>query len=326
MAVTTYLNAINQALREEMQRDEKVYLLGEDIGIYGGAFKVTKGLLDEFGKKRVIDAPISESAIIGVAVGTAIAGMRPVAEIQFADFITCGFNQLVTNAATLYYRHEIPVPMVVRTPSGGGIHGGAFHSKNPEAWFVKQPGLKVVAPATARDAKGLLKSAIRDNNPVIFFEHKFLYRRIKEDLPEDEEILVPLGKAAVSRPGNDVTIVTYGSMLHVSLEAAEKLSQEKGVEVEVIDLRTLQPLDFDTIQESVGKTNRVVLVHEDTLTAGMGAEISALITEKAFEMLDAPIKRVAALDTPTPYSPILEKQFLPNADKIQTAVLEVMEF
>ena len=326
MAIRTYLQAINEALREEMERDERVFLLGEDIGIYGGAFKVTKGLIDLFGKERVMDTPISESAIVGVAAGAAITGMRPVAEIQFADFITNSFTQLVTNVATLHYRHGIPVPMVVRTPSGGGIHGGPFHSKNPEAWFVKQPGLKVVAPAFPRDAKGLLKSAVRDNNPVIYLEHKFLYRRIKEDLPEDEEILVPLGQARTVRSGSDVTIITYGSSVHLALEAAEKFSSEHGIELEVIDLRTLQPMDREAIFASVAKTNRVVVAHEDTLTAGVGAEIAALISEHGFEMLDAPVKRVAAIDTPTPYAAVLEERFLPNVEKLSRAVWEVVNF
>ncbi len=325
MAEITYLQAITEALREEMARDSRVYLIGEDVGLYGGAFKVTKGLFEEFGEERVIDTPISESAIIGAAIGSAIVGMRPVAEIQFADFITCAFNQIVTNAATLHYRFEIAVPMVIRAPSGGGIHGGPFHSKNPEAWFFHQPGLKIVAPALVRDAKGLLKSAIRDDNPVLYFEHKYLYRRIKEDLP-NEEILVPLGKAAVVRAGSDATVVTYGAMVHASLQAAEVLAKEKNIETEIIDLRSLQPLDKETIMQSVAKTNRVVIVHEATLTGGIGGEIAALISEEAFEMLDAPIKRVASLDTPTPFSPVLEEYFMPNAAKIAKAVEDVVRF
>jgi 2-oxoisovalerate dehydrogenase E1 component beta subunit len=325
MAEITYLQAINDALKEEMARDSRVYLIGEDIGIYGGAFKVTKGLYEEFGDERVIDTPISESAIIGAAIGSAITGMRPVAEIQFADFITCAFNQIVTNAATMYYRFGIPVPMVIRAPSGGGIHGGPFHSKNPEAWFVHQPGLKVVAPATARDAKGLLKSAIRDDNPVLYFEHKYLYRRIKEELP-DGELIVPLGKAAIARPGGDVSVITYGSMLHASLQAADVLFSEKKIDAEVIDLRSLQPLDKETIFQSVAKTNRVVIVHEDNLTCGIGGEIAALISEEAFEALDAPITRVASLDTPTPFSPVLEDFFMPNAAKITQAIEDVVRF
>jgi 2-oxoisovalerate dehydrogenase E1 component beta subunit len=325
MATSTYLEAINQALFEEMERDERVFLLGEDIGIYGGAFKVTKGLYKAFGGERVIDTPISESAIIGSAIGAAITGLRPVAEMQFADFITVGFNQLVANAATLYYRHNIPVPMVVRAPSGGGIRGGPFHSKNPEAWFFHQPGLKIVAPATARDAKGLLKSSIRDNNPVIYFEHKYLYRRVKEELPE-EEVVVPLGKATVSREGDDVTVITYGAMVFECLDAAKKLFKEHDISAQVIDLRTLQPLDMELILESVQKTSRVVIVHEAGLSGGIGAEIAARISENAFEYLDAPIKRIASLDTPTPFSPILENEFMPNAEKIYNAILEIMKF
>ena len=325
MAIINYLQAITQALREEMLRDEKVFLIGEDLGIYGGAFKVTKGLLEEFGDKRVIDTPISEAAIAGAAGGAAIAGMRPVAEIQFADFITNAFNQIVTNIATLHYRYQIAVPLVIRAPSGGGIHGGPFHSKNPEAWFVKQPGLKVVTPAFPRDAKGLLKSAIRDNNPVIYFEHKYLYRRIKEDIPEDEEILIPLGKANIVNEGSDVSVITYGSMVHIALDTAKKL-EEQGISVEVVDLRTLAPMDKEAILATVAKTNRVVITHEDTLTAGVGAEIAAIISEEGFELLDAPIKRVAALDTPTPYAGEMEEYFLPNAAKLTKAILDVVKF
>ena len=326
MAAMTYIQAITDALREEMQRDEKVFLLGEDIGLYGGAFKVTKGLFQEFGEARVMDTPIAESAIIGVAIGAAIAGMRPVAEIQFADFITVGFSQLVTNAATMHYRYDISVPMVVRAPSGGGIHGGAFHSKNPEAWFVHQPGLKVVAPATVRDAKGLLKSAIRDDNPVIYFENKYLYRRIKEEISGPEEIIVPLGKANLVKQGQHVSIITYGSMVHASLQAAEVLATQDHIDVEILDLRSLQPLDKEAILATVERTNRVVIVHEANLTAGMGAEIAAIISDSGFESLDAPIKRVAALDTPTPYAPVLEEYFMPNTDKIMQAVRQVIQF
>lgn len=325
MAEITYLQAITEALREEMERDSMVFLLGEDIGIYGGAFKVTKGLYDQFGEKRVMDTPISESAIVGVAVGTAISGMRPVAEMQFADFITCAFSQLVTNAATTHYRYNIPIPMVVRAPSGGGIHGGPFHSKNPEAWFVHQPGLKVVAPATVYDAKGLLKAAIRDNNPVIYFENKYLYRRIKGEIPDDE-VIVPIGQASLFREGTDVSIITYGSMVHASMAAAEKVAEEDHIEVEILDLRSLQPLDMDAILATVQKTSRVIIVHEANLTGGIGGEIAAIISEHAFEMLDAPIKRIAALDTPTPYSPVLEEYFMPNSDKIAAVVREIVRY
>jgi len=325
MAEKTYLAAINDALREEMSRDPDVFLLGEDIGLYGGAFKVTKGLYEEFKENRVIDTPISESAIIGVAVGAALRGFRPVAEIQFADFITCAFNQIVTNAATLHYRHGIPVPMVIRAPSGGGIHGGPFHSKNPEAWFVHQPGLKVVAPAFPSDARGLLKSAIRDNNPVLFFEHKYLYRRIKEEIG-DEEGLVPLGEARIVRPGTDVSLISYGAMVHTSLEAAESLAADSGIEAEVLDLRTLQPLDREAIRSTVAKTSRVVVVHEANQTCGIGAEIAAQIAQHGFEMLDAPVERVAALDTPTPFSPVLEEAFMPDAARVSAAVRKVVAF
>ncbi len=324
MAEVTYLQAINEALFEEMDRDPQVILIGEDVGPYGGAFKVTKGLYEKFGDKRVIDTPISESAIIGVAVGNAITGMRPVAEIQFADFITNAFNQIVTNAATLHYRYSIPVPMVIRTPSGGGIHGGPFHSKNPEAWFVHQPGLKVVAPAFPYDAKGLLKSAIRDNNPVLYFEHKFLYRRIKQELPQ-EDYTVPIGKAAIVREGSDVSIITYGSMVHESIKAADELAK-KGVNPEILDLRSLQPMDLDAIFKTVAKTSRVVIVHEDNLTGGIGGEIAALIADQGFEMLDAPVKRVAAIDTPMPYSPVMEEYHLPNSAKIIKAVEQTLDY
>ena len=311
---TTYLEAIREGLWEEMERDPNVFLIGEDIGIYGGAFKVTAGFLEHFGERRVVDTPICESAIAGAAVGASLMGLRPVAEMQFADFITCAFDQIVNFAAKSRYRWGAPVPMVLRAPSGGGIHGGPFHSQNPEAWFTRVPGLKVVAPATAYDAKGLIKSAVRDNNPVLFFEHKALYRRIKQDLPA-EEYTVPIGKASVAREGKDLSIVTYGAMLHVALEAAETLAGE-GVSVEVVDLRTLLPLDEETVLESVRKTSKVILLHEDTRTGGIGGEVAAIITEKAFEFLDGPIVRVTAPDTPIPFSPPLEEAFLPNAAKV----------
>ena len=311
---TTYLEAIREGLWEEMERDPNVFLLGEDIGAYGGAFKVTAGLFERFGARRVVDTPISEAAIVGAAIGAALMGLRPVAEMQFADFITCGFDQIVNFAAKCRYRWNASVPMVVRAPSGGGVHGGPFHSQNPEMWFVRTPGLKVVAPATAYDAKGLIKSAIRDNDPVLFFEHKALYRRIKEDLPT-EEYTVPIGKAKVVREGTDLTIVTYGAMLWVALEAAATLAQE-GASVEVVDLRTLLPLDRETVCASVRKTSKVLLLHEDTRTGGMAGELAASIGESVFEHLDAPIVRVTAPDTPVPYSPPLEDAFLPNAEKV----------
>jgi 2-oxoisovalerate dehydrogenase E1 component beta subunit len=306
----TYLEGIRQGIWEEMERDPDVFLIGEDIAAFGGAFKVTAGMLDHFGAKRVVDTPISESAIAGAAIGAALLGLRPVAEMQFADFITCAFDQIVNFAAKCRYRWNAGVPMVVRAPSGGGIHAGPFHSQNPEAWFARVPGLKVVAPATAADAKGLIKSAIRDNDPVIFFEHKALYRRIKGEVP-DGDYTVPIGRAAVHREGTDLSIVTYGAMLWVAVEAAQQLEKE-GISAEIVDLRTILPLDEETVLSSVKKTSRVILLHEDTITGGIGAELAARIAEKAFEYLDAPLTRIAAPDTPVPFSPPLEEAFLPN--------------
>ena len=311
---STYLEAIRQGLWEEMERDPNVFLLGEDIGIYGGAFKVTQGLLERFGDKRVVDTPISEAAIIGAAIGASFMGLRPVAEIQFSDFITCGFDQIVNFAAKSRYRWNAAAPLVVRAPSGGGIHGGPFHSQNPEAWFVHTPGLKVLAPSTAYDAKGLIKSAIRDNDPVIFFEHKALYRKIKEELPEGE-YTVPIGKAKVFREGKHISVITYGAMVYVAAEAAAVLDRE-GVSMEIIDLRTLLPMDEEAVLASVRKTSKAIVLHEATLTGGIGGEISARITEKAFDSLDGPVLRIASPDTPVPYSPPLELAFLPNVDKL----------
>jgi 2-oxoisovalerate dehydrogenase E1 component beta subunit len=311
---TTYLEAIREGLWEEMERDPNVFCIGEDIGEYGGAFKVTAGLLERFGARRVVDTPISEAAIVGASIGAGLMGLRPVAEMQFADFISCGFDQIVNFAAKCRYRWNAGVPIVIRSPSGGGIHGGPFHSQNPEMWFVRTPGLKVVCPATAYDAKGLIKSAIRDNDPVLFFEHKGLYRKIKEDLPA-EEYTVPIGKAKVVREGRDLSIITYGAMVWTALEAAETLAAE-GCSVEVVDLRTLMPLDRETVCASVRKTSKVLLLHEDTRTGGMAGELAATITENVFEYLDGPIVRVTAPDTPVPYSPPLEEAFLPNAEKV----------
>lgn len=311
---TTYLEAIRQGIWEEMERDPSVFCIGEDIGVYGGAFKVTAGMLEAFGEKRVVDTPISESAIVGAAIGAGLMGLRPIAEMQFADFISCAFDQVVNFAAKCRYRWNAPVPIVVRAPSGGGTHGGPFHSQNPEAWFVHTPGLKVVTPGTARDAKGLIKSAIRDNDPVIFFEHKALYRRLKEEIPEGD-YTVPIGKARVFREGKNLSIITYGAMLYVAQEAAETLDKE-GVSTEIIDMRTLLPIDEETVLASVKKTSRALLLHEATLTGGFGAEIAARIAEKAFEYLDAPVARVAAPDTPVPFSTPLEQAFLPNAAKV----------
>ncbi len=297
-----------------MERDSNVFCIGEDIGEYGGAFKVTAGFLEKFGARRVVDTPISEAGIVGASIGAGLMGLRPVAEMQFADFITCGFDQIVNFAAKCRYRWNAGVPIVIRAPSGGGIHGGPFHSQNPEMWFVRTPGLKVVCPATAYDAKGLIKSAIRDNDPVLFFEHKGLYRKIKEDLPS-EEYTVPIGKAKVVREGRDLSIITYGAMVWTALEASETLAAE-GCSVEVLDLRTLVPLDRESVCASVRKTSKVLLLHEDTRTGGMAGELAATITENVFEYLDGPILRVTAPDTPVPYSPPLEEAFLPNAEKV----------
>ena len=316
----SYLEAIREALAEEMRRDPKVFVLGEDVGPYGGAFGVTQGLHEEFGEMRVIDTPISESAIVGISIGAALRGYRPVAEMQFADFISCGFDQIVNQAATLRFRYggRASVPIVVRAPSGGNVGGGLYHSQNPEAWFVHRPGLKVVAPSTAYDAKGLLKAAIRDDNPVIYFEHKYLYRRAKGPVPEGDAI-EPIGVAATRREGGDATLLTYGAMVAPSLEAADRLSKE-GVEVEVIDLRTLLPFDKEAILRSVEKTSRALIVHEDVKTLGIGAEISAVLMEERFDALDAPVARVTYPDTYAPFSHVLESVNLPNADKISDAI------
>lgn len=310
----TYLEAIRQGIWEEMERDPSVFLIGEDLGVYGGAFKVTAGMLDKFGEERVVDTPISESAIVGAAIGASFMGMRPIAEMQFADFISCGYDQIVNYAAKCRYRWNAPVPIVVRAPSGGGIHGGPFHSQNPEAWFVHTAGLKVVQPATAYDAKGLIKSAIRDNDPVIFFEHKALYRKIKGEVPAGD-YTVPLGKAAIFREGKDLSVITYGAMVHVANDAAEILQRE-GISMEIVDLRTLLPIDEETILASVRKTSKAILLHEACLTGGIGGELSARITEKAFEYLDGPVIRIASPDAPVPFSPPLEEAFLPNVEKL----------
>lgn len=324
MGAITMLEGIRQAIFEEMDRDPAVVALGEDIGVYGGAFKVTEGLLARFGPERVIDTPISETAIVGAACGMSYLGLRPVAEMQFIDFIACCFNQVTNFVAKSHYRWGAPVPMVLRGPSGGGVHGGPFHSANPEMYFVHTPGLKVIYPSTVYDAKGLLKSAIRDNNPVLFFEHKFLYRRVKEEIPADD-YSVPIGKAVVRRQGNDLTIISYAAMAHTSVEAAEQLAKE-GIEAEVIDLRTLLPLDRETILNSLKKTNKLLVVHEDTRTGGIAGEIAALVCESAFEDLDGPIMRVTAPDTPVPYSPPLEERFLPNTEKVVVAARELAKY
>ena len=324
MPVITYLEAIRQALFEEMERDDRVFMLGEDIGAYGGAFKVTDGLLDRFGESRVIDTPISEQAIIGSAIGASYTGMRPVCEVQFIDFIACAFDMLTNFAATSRYRNGAGVPIVVRGPCGGGVSGGPFHSLNPEAFFLNTPGLKMVEPSTAYDAKGLLKAAIRDDDPVLYFEHKYLYRRIKDEVP-DEDYVVPLGKAAIRREGKDLSIITFGAMTHTAVDAAAALAGE-GVEAEVIDLRSLAPLDRDAILESVAKTSRALLLHEATLTGGIGGELAAIISEHAFEYLDAPVTRVASQDAPVPYAPPLEAAFLPNVERVVAAAKKLIAY
>jgi pyruvate/2-oxoglutarate/acetoin dehydrogenase E1 component len=316
----TFLEAVREALWEEMERDERVFLLGEDIGAYGGAFKVTEGMQERFGELRVIDTPISEIGFTGAAAGAAHMGMRPVVEMQFIDFISCAYDMITNYIATSRYRGSGPIPMVIRGPSGGGVRGGPFHSQNPEMAFFHTPGVKIVYPSTAYDAKGLLKAAIRDDDPVLFFEHKWLYRRpqLREVLPA-EDYVVPLGKARTHREGKDLTIVTYAAMVHKSQEAAEILEKEDGLDVEILDLRTLLPLDEEAIVESVKKTNRVLVVHEDTRTGGIAGEIAMRVSEKAFAWLDAPILRVAAIDAPVPYSPPLEDYFLPQVEDVVKA-------
>ena len=325
MAEITYLEALREALVEEMERDENVFCMGEDIGAYGGAFKVTEGLMAKFGESRVIDTPISEAAIIGAAAGAAHMGMRPVCEMQFIDFISCGYDMLTNYVATARYRAMLPCPMVVRGPSGGYVRGGPFHSQNPEAAFLHTPGLKIVYPATASDAKGLLKSAIRDEDCVLFFEHKYLYRRIKEEMPGGDH-LTPIGKARTAREGKDVSIITYAATVWKSLEAAEQLEKEDGLSVEVIDLRSIAPMDDDAIVSTVKKTSRVLIVHEDTRTGGVAGEITARINELAFEWLDAPVLRVTAADVPLPYSPPLEDYVLPQTNDIVKAVRRLASY
>jgi pyruvate/2-oxoglutarate/acetoin dehydrogenase E1 component len=321
MSEVTYLEAISDALRTEMRRDESVMCLGEDIGAFGGAFKVTDGFIEEFGADRVFDAPLAENAIIGTAVGAAIEGMRPVCEMQFSDFISCGFDQLVNVAGKMHYRQGVAVPMVVRLPSGGGFSGGPFHSQNPEAWFLQAPGLKVVAPATAADAKGLLTAAIRDPNPVCYLEHKGLYRYVKGEVPEGE-YEAPLGEASVAREGEEMTVIAYGSAVHLALQAADALDES----VEVIDLRTLCPLDTETILASARKTGKVLVAHEATQSCGVGAEVAALVAAEAFEDLDAPVRRLTAPDVPIPFSPPLEQAVLPQLDDMKEACDELLRY
>jgi pyruvate/2-oxoglutarate/acetoin dehydrogenase E1 component len=318
MTEATYLEGIRQGLFEEMERDDAVICMGEDIGAYGGAFKVTDGLLARFGPDRVIDTPISETGFVGAAAGAAHMGLRPVCEMQFIDFISCAYSILTNYVATARYRAGLACPMVVRGPSGGYVRGGPFHSQNPEAAFLHTPGLKIVAPATAADAKGLIKAAIRDDDCVLVFEHKYLYRRIKERLPDGDHV-VPIGKARVAREGRDLSVITYAATVWKSLEAAEQLEREDGLSVEVLDLRSLLPLDDDAIMATVRKTNRVLIVHEDTVTGGIAGEITARINELAFEWLDAPVRRVAAHDVPLPYAPALEDFVLPQTSDIVRA-------
>ena len=324
MTETTYLEAIRQAMWEEMERDPSVVILGEDIGAYGGAFKATEGFLEKFGRERVIDTPISEEGYTGVAIGAAYMGLRPIVEFQFIDFIANAFNMITNFAAKSRYRSGLGVPLVMRGPAGGGVRAGPFHSQNPEMHFVHTPGLKVVAPATVRDAKGMMKAAVRDEDPVLYLEHKYLYRRIKEELP-DEDFVVPLGQAIIRRPGSDVVLITYGAMLYTALTAAAELEKD-GIDLEVIDLRSLVPLDLETLLESVRRVNKVMILHEDTRTGGMAGEISALISEEAFEDLDGPILRITAPDTPVPYSAELEDAFIPQVTDVVEAARKLAAY
>jgi 2-oxoisovalerate dehydrogenase E1 component beta subunit len=314
MAPVTYLEAIRQGIWEEMERDPSVFCIGEDIGVYGGAFKITEGFINHFGKERVIDTPISEAAIVSAAFGASLTGMRPVAEFQFMDFISSAHSQIVNACAKSNWRWGAPAPMVMRGPSGGGVSGGPFHSQNPEMWYTHTPGLKVICPATATDAKGLIKSAIRDNNPCLFFEHKYLYRRVKEELPEGD-YTVEIGKARTHREGKHISVITYAAMVYVAQEAADILARE-GIELEIIDLRTVAPLDVEAIVNTVKKTNKVIVLHEDVKTGGIAGEIAAIINENCFDDLDGPIVRITALDTPVPFSPPLEKVFLPKVEDV----------
>ena len=317
--MTTYLEAIREAMWEEMQADETVFIMGEDVGAYGGAFKITEGFLDEFGAERVIDTPISEAAIVGAAIGAAHMGFKPICEMQFIDFIAPAFDMIVNFAAKVRYRTGVGAGLVIRGPCGGGARAGPFHSQNVESYFANVAGLKMVAPATAYDAKGLLRSAIRDPDPVLYFEHKYLYRRVKEEWADEEEVLVPLGSARIHRTGDALTLVTYGAMVYKAHDAAARVSAEDGAEIEIIDLRSLRPLDIDTIVKSVKRTGRLLVVHEAARFGGFAGEITAQVCEEAFEWLDAPIRRVTAIDTPVPYSPPLEDYYLPQSEDIVTA-------
>ena len=322
MAEMTYLQAISDGLRTEMRRDKRVFVIGEDVGVYGGAFKVTLGFQEEFGPWRVIDAPLAETAIVGGATGAAMMGLRPVAEMQFSDFVSCAWDHLVTIAAKQHWRAGTPIPIVLRLPSGGGFSGGPFHSQNPESSFAHVPGLKCVCPATPEDAKGLLISAIEDPNPVLFFEHKHLYRRIKAEVPEGR-YTTPIGKARLHQEGTDVSVITWGAMVYTAEEAAQQLGD---VSVEIVDLRSVMPWDKAAVLDSVRKTSKVLVLHEDTRTGGFGAEIAATIAEEAFEDLDAPVKRIAAPDTPVPFSPPLEKAFIPQMEDVVAGLRELAAY
>ncbi len=327
MAVISYIEAVTMAMREEMKRDNQVFVLGEDVGVRGGVFRATTGLYEEFGEDRVIDTPLAESAIVGVGIGAAMVGMRPIAEIQFADFILPAANQIISEAAKIRYRsnNDWNVPMVIRAPYGGGVHGALYHSQSIEAIFSNVPGLKIVAPSTPYDVKGLLKAAIRDNDPVLFLEHKRLYRLVKGEVPEGD-YTIAIGKAEVKREGEDVTVITYGLMVQFALQAAEKLEKE-GISTHILDLRSLQPLDKEAIIQATKKTGKVLIVHEDNKTGGLGGEISAIIAEEALFELDAPIKRLAGYDTPAmPYSPPMEKFYMLNPEKIANAIRDLAQF
>ena len=327
MATVTYLEAIRQALWDEMEQDERVFMLGQDIGTYGGAFRVTAGFLDHFGAQRIIDTPISESAMIGAAIGAAMMGMLPVVEMQFIDFISCGFNQIVNFAAPNHYRWGQPVPLVVRGPAGGNVHGSAYHSQNPESYFQHTPGLKIVAPGTVADAYGLLRSAIQDPNPVLYFEHKYLYRRLKDELPAGpgNDGKVTIGEARLARAGRDLSVITYGAMLQVALEAAGRLEAD-GIDLEVLDLRTIKPLDQEAILATVRKTSRVIVLSEEQTTGSVAGEVAARISQHAFEWLDGPVHRLCCPDTPVPYSPTLEEAYLPNVDKLVAKIRELASY
>ncbi len=321
MSELTYLRAISDGLRTEMRADERVLLMGEDIGVYGGAFKVTDGFIEEFGGDRVMDTPLAESGIVGTAVGAAVVGLRPVCEMQFADFVSCGFDQIVNVAGKMLYRQGLPVNITVRLPSGGGFSGGPFHSQNPEAWFMHSPGLKVVAPSTAEDAKGLVIASIRDPNPVIYMEHKNLYRRVKGEVPEGS-YETPF-RARVAREGDELVVITYGAMVHTALEATADLD---GASIMVLDLRSLVPLDEEAILGAVHRCSKVVVVDEANYTCAAGAQVSALIAERGFEDLDGPVLRVATPDVPIPFSPPLEAAVLPSVERVREACRQLLEY